>query len=699
MKSRWCDSEARQALDRWGAAWGEAFALRVYTGRLIGSDSDLVLHGGGNVSIKTRRRDALGRDVEVVCVKASGRDLGRIEPEDLPAVEMGPLLGLCDMAELTDDELANQFRRAMLDTSAPAASIETLMHAVLPERFVDHSHPDALLALTNQPNGQEVIHEVLGDRVRVVPYVSSGLPLARAVREAIAGGSGIDGIVLSHHGLVTFADDSRTAYERHIELVAACREYIMRRTAQRRVAVRFACSEDPKTLLVKGAPVLRRVLSVQTGDEDRPWRRPILEAHTSGVVRELVDSEPAERLATSGPITTDHLIRTKPWPMYVGEPRWEDQAELAEQIAAATERYEQQYRDYVGRHGGDPASVDAKPRIVLLPGVGLVASGACKADAVVSADIAEHALRVQFECDAMGGYQPLAEEHLFDMEHRFLQQAKVAPDARRPLEGQVVAISGGAGAIGSAVAECCAAAGAHVAVFDIDDAGAAAVADRVEKRHGRGRCVGLPMDVTDEASVANGFDSLCRIFGGVDVVVPNAGIAHVSSIEELSLEDFRRVMRINVDGYLLFLREGTRLLKRQGLGGNVVIVSSKNVFGPGKDFGAYSASKAAGHQLGRVAAIELAGDGIRVNMINADAIFGEAERPSGLWAEVGPQRAASRGMSTAELPDYYRSRNLLKARVTGRHVGNAVVFFASNATPTTGAALPVDGGVVEAFPR
>jgi len=207
------------------------------------------------------------------------------------------------------------------------------------------------------------------------------------------------------------------------------------------------------------------------------------------------------------------------------------------------------------------------------------------------------------------------------------------------------------------------------------------------------------MDVTDETSVRRGFDEIARTFGGVDVVVPNAGIAHVAPIEKLSAADFRRVMEVNATGYLLFMQEGIRLMKAQGLGGHIVVISSKNVLAPGKEFGAYSASKAAAHQLGRLAAIELAPDGIRVNMLTPDAVFGDEQTPSGLWTEVGPKRAQTHDLRPEDLPEYYRKRNLLKARVTGRHVGNAVVFFASNATPTTGATLPIDGGLPEAFPR
>ncbi|MCH7592877.1 MAG: SDR family NAD(P)-dependent oxidoreductase [Planctomycetes bacterium] len=285
------------------------------------------------------------------------------------------------------------------------------------------------------------------------------------------------------------------------------------------------------------------------------------------------------------------------------------------------------------------------------------------------------------------------------MEFRGQQTAKIAAASERPLERQVVIISGGAGAIGAAVAEVCVEAGAHVVITDLDANRIAQVADEINERFGARSALGIVMDVTDEKSVRAGYAEAVRTYGGVDVVVPNAGVAHVSSIEEMNVADFRRVMDINATGYLLFMQQGIRVMKRQGIGGNVVISASKNVFGPGAQFGAYSASKAAGHQLGKVAAIELAPAGIRVNMINADAVFGEGKRRSGLWAEVGPSRAKSRNMDEDELPEYYRGRNLLKARVCGYHVGNAVVFFASNATPTTGATLPVDGGLVDAFPR
>ncbi len=721
MKSRWSDDGAREALQRWGPAHGEDLALRVYTARLIGQEPDLVLHGGGNASVKGSRRDILAEPVEVIHVKASGRELAEIEPAGLPALELAPLRRLAALATLTDDEMVNQFRRCLLDTSAATPSIETLLHAFLPHRFVDHSHADAVLVLTNQAEPDRLIREALGTRVAVVPYVQPGFELAKTVVEAWQANASVDGVVLVKHGLVTFGDDARTSFERHIGIVEACERFIAEGTraskecgtaANRGTATKCGTGFQPveapvenrchttsaAALAAKLAPILRGLLAIPSGNEDQPYQRSILEWRAGGDLLRRLEHPDAAKLAGTGPLTSDHLIRTKPWPLFIGDLEWSG-SDLRGQLSAAMEEYRVRYRQYVGRHGGDADGLDASPKVILIPGAGALCWGHTKHDARIAADITEHTLAAQDQAQAIGGYESIGEEHLFAQEYRSLQLAKLPRVPARPLDGQVVVISGGAGAIGAGVADRCAQAGAHVVVADLDAERAWAVARRVEECHGPGTAAALAMDVTDEASVNAGFEEACRLFGGVDVIVPNAGVAHVSPIEDLSIHDFRRVMEVNVSGYLLFMQAGIRVLKRQGLGGHVVINSSKNVFGPGKDFGAYSASKAAGHQLGKVAAIELAPYGIRVNMINADAIFGDEGAPSGLWAEVGPQRATSRGLDVKDLPEYYRSRNLLKARVCGHHVGNAVVFFASNATPTTGATLPVDGGVVEAFPR
>ena len=691
MQNRWKDEEAKAAIDRWGDALGEAVALRLYTAKLIGCEPDLVLHGGGNVSVKCTVRTLLSEDVEAVRVKSSGADMSCLTPSELPVLDLPYLRRLRKLDRLTDEEMVNAFRTHLFDAGAPTPSIETLLHVFLPHRFVDHSHADAILAMTNQPNGESLIRDVLGERVAVLPYVRPGFDLAKAAAGAIDQSPQVEGLVLLQHGLVTFADDARTSYQRHINLVSACEEFLCQKRRDRTLTVSFRTEESPAVLATRAAPILRGSLAAKTDNEDRPYLRPILEWRATDEIMAFVNSTEAHDLAPTVAVTADHVIRTKTKPMFVEQPAWNDVAELRTQLKLAVERF----RD----DNLNGQAVDGAPRVVLLPGAGAFCWGPTKTAACIAADITEHTLDIKTAAHFAGSYQGLSADHLCDMEMREIQRRKLNDETDRPLAGQVVIVSGGAGAIGAAVADCCIAAGAHVALTDIDETRLAEIVSRIEEKHGAGRAIGVSMDVTDEHSVHDGYERVVRHYGGVDVIVPNAGIAHVSPIESLSLEDFRRVMDVNAIGYFLFMREGIRLLKSQGLGGHIIISASKNVFAPGKDFGAYSASKAAGHQLGKVAAIELAPDNIRVNMINADAVFGDQDTPSGLWATVGPSRAKSRNLEPEDLPDYYRQRNLLKTRIHGRHVGNAVVFFASNATPTTGATLPIDGGVVEAFPR
>ena len=701
MKSRWTDEAKRQAVALWGREHGQGLAIRIYTARLIGHDSDLVLHGGGNASIKARARNILGDEFDVVHVKASGCDMAAIEPHGLPALELAPLLRLRSLASLDDDEMVRQLRRCLLNPADSTPSIEGLLHAFLPHRFVDHSHADAVICLTNQPNPEPLIREALQDRVALLPYIRPGFDLAKAVAVADAAERhpNVEGIVLIQHGLITFGDDAQTSYERHIAIVDACERFIENRLRGRTVTVSFRSGGDPTAAAARVAPLLRGLIAHPTGDADRPFVRSILEWRGGNPTLSITNSPEARRIADSGPLTADHLIRTKARPLFIEEPAWSDPPRLRRQLGEAAAAYRKEYAAYVQTHGRSPDGVDTAPRVVMLPGAGLFCWGSTKRDAIIAADIAEHTLATKAKAESLGEYVSLSDDHLFDMEFRGLQVAKLRGRDDAPLAGQVVVISGGAGAVGSAIAEVCAEAGAHVVITDLDEARMRPVVERIERKSGAGTARAVVMDVTDEAAVRDGFAEICRAYGGVDVIVPNAGAAHVAPIADLQLNDFRRVLEINATGYFLFMREGARILKEQGLGGNIVAISSKNVLAPGKDFGAYSASKAAGHQLAKVAALELAQHNIRVNMIAPDAIFGDAATPSGLWQTVGPDRAKSRNLPPAELPGFYRDRTLLKAAVTGRHVGNAVVFFAGNQTPTTGATLPVDAGLPEAFPR
>ncbi|MEW6746991.1 MAG: bifunctional aldolase/short-chain dehydrogenase [Planctomycetota bacterium] len=708
MRSRWSETGEHEAIRRWAEVGGEDLARRLHSARLIGEEPDLVLHGGGNVSLKSSRRTILGEEVETLRIKGSGADLANLEPAGFPELDLAYLRRLRVLDVLDDRSMANELQRHLFDVNAPAPSVETLVHAFLPHRFVDHSHADAVLAITNQEEGARLVGEALGERVALVPYVYPGFDLAKAVVEAYETHPEVEGIVLLHHGLITFADDARSSYERHIAIVDECERFLAAR-CRRRLTVAVSFTKEPRELAALVAPLLRGRLAIPTGNPDSPYRTSVLEWRATPALLEFVNSAEARELVRTGPLTTDHLIRTGPEPLFVSKPRWDDEAALAAQLQDAIEAYRDGYRAYLREQGAAHTLTDVQrraveeadpsPRVVLLPGAGAFCWGVTKRDAVIAADITEHTIASQVKAHGVGRYQGLERSHLFRMEFRPQQLAKLGSARDAPLARRIVVVSGGAGAIGVAIAEVCALAGAQVVITDIHEERLQVVVRRIEEKCARGCVVPLRMDVTDERSVREGFEEVCRLCGGADVIVPNAGIAHVAPLTDLELADFKRVLDVNLVGSLLLMREGARLLQRQGIGGHIIVNSSKNVFGPGKDFGAYSASKAGGHQLGKIAAIELAPFGIRVNMLNVDAVFGDAEIPSGLWAEVGPGRARSRGLTEAELPEYYRQRNLLKARVFGHHVGNAVVFFASNATPTTGATLPIDGGVVEAFPR
>ena len=706
MESRWSEREAAEYVDRYAPRWGEALALRVYSSRLIGRDPDLVMHGGGNTSLKGTLETLVGDEVEVLFVKGSGWDLDAIEPPGLPAVELSHLRRLRRLASLSDEEMVNQLRTHLFDAAAPNPSVETLLHAFLPHRFIDHTHADVALVVTNQPPGEAeaMAREAFGPRWAIVPYVMPGFALAKLAAEVYERDASVEGLVLMNHGLFTFADDARTAYERMISGVDRAEGFVRARARSDRAfaAVPRAPGPDAGAAAARLAPVLRGVLADASGNPDQPWRRFVLELRTDPETLACLARPDAAELARAGPLTPDHVIRTKGPHLLLQPLALDDDVRLREQLAGAVGEYRARYEGYVAAQQGRARSpitrLDSSPRVILVPGVGIFSAGRTKADARIAADIAEHTVRAKALANSLARYTALSDGDLFDMEYWSLEQAKLGKAKEAPLAGQVALVTGAAGAIGFGICRQLVGAGAHVLVSDLDAARCEAAARELDPK-GRGLALPLVMDVTDEGSVGSGMASACRLYGGLDVVVLNAGIAHVSALESLEAPDFRRVLDVNLVGYFLVLREAARLMRRQGLGGNIIVNSSKNVFGPGADFGAYSASKAGGHQLAKVAALELAAAGIRVNLINADAVFGHPQRPSGLWQEVGPARARSRGLEPGALQEYYRNRNLLKAIVTPEHVGNAVVFFASNLTPTTGATLPVDGGVADAFPR
>ena len=710
MKSNWSDVGARAAIEQWSVA-GEDVALRVYTSRLIGAEADLVLHGGGNTSVKTTFLDSLGTAIPAIHVKGSGWDLATIEPAGLPGMDLEALRRLRALDALSDEAMVNQQRIRLFEAGAPTPSVETLLHAFLPAKFIDHSHADAILALTNRPDGEQIVADLFGPTCPSVPYVMPGFALAKfaaaVAEEATNAGKAPIGLVLLKHGLFTWGETARESYERHVELVDRAERWLQtsrRRSIRIETAVDSAVTEttaEAAAALV--APILRGRLAEATTDTDRPFRRFVLDRRATAEMLEVANAAELAEIADSNPLTPDHTIRTKPRPLLIAPPAEPTAAAWTEAISAAVERFGVQYRAYVEAGiaaRGPKKSLDPVPRVVLIPGVGLFAVGASRKEARIAGDIAEHTLRTKrlsWETGAV--YEALPEVDLFDLEYWSLEQAKLGKGAEKPLARQVAAITGAAGAIGRAIAAKLLEAGAHVALLDVDLSAAEALRAQLAAKFGGSAVEAIACDVTDEASTAAAFDEVCRRFGGIDLAVPNAGIARSAPLAQLSAEEFRRVMEVNTTGVFLTIREAAARMRLQGTGGNIVVISSKNVMAPGAEFGAYSASKAAAAQLAKVAALELAKEGIRVNSIAPDAIFATGVTPSGLWAAVGPDRARARGMAPEDLPDFYRRRSLLQVPLTGEHVGNAVVFFASNLTPTTGATLPVDGGLAEGFPR
>ncbi len=703
MQSRWSDAGARAAIDQWGPRCGEELALRVYTSRLLGAEPALVLHGGGNTSLKGVHENPLGEKVPSLFVKASGYDLASIVPEGLPGTDLAWLRRLRALPALSDEAMVNELRGALFDAAAATPSIETLLHAWLPARVVDHTHADAILALSNREDGLACLREALGDDAILLPYVKPGFDLAKAAADAADTQRGARAMVLLQHGVFTWGETAREAYGRMIEVVTAAERWTERHQTQ---PLRVRGAETPLSVAneraARVAPWLRGLLATPSGDADRPWRRQILLPLLDRAALDFVDADGARAIACTPPLTPDHLIRTKALPLFIAEPAWDDDDRLQAQLRGSARDYARDYAAYVELHrsllppGVTPA--DPMPRVILLPGLGALCAGPDARAAAVVRDITRHTLAVKARIAGTGArYAGLPERDLFAMEYYALEQAKLGR-ARPRLGSEVALVTGAAGAIGAGIARGLLAEGCHVAVTDLPGERLDSLAAELSAEAGP-RVLATPLDVTDPDSVTAAFAEVARSWGGVDLVVANAGAAHVAPLAELSLEAFQRLERVNVDGTLLVLREAARHFAAQGTGGDIVLVSTKNVFAPGAGFGAYSATKAAAHQLARIASLELAPLDVRVNLVAPDAVFGDASRPSGLWQQVGPERMRARGLDAAGLESYYRDRNLLKAHITPEHVARAVVFFATRQTPTTGATLPVDGGLPEATPR
>lgn len=655
MQSLWNDTEA--------ATFGtDLLGQRVYTSRLLGRNPALVLHGGGNTSVKVTEKDYFGDSVDLCYVKGSGWDLATIEREGFSPVRMEALLKMSKLPTMSDEDMVLQQRAAMTNPNAPAASIEAILHAILPFTFVDHSHANAISALTCAEDGEARTQELFGSKVLVLPYVMPGFVLAKQVFEVLQKTDlrqeGIEGIVLLKHGLFTFADDAKSSYEKHIELVTKAEEYLGRAgVAPATSDAGILPAQEDLLALAK----LRQIVSKTRGFPQIARLSTSESALAYAALPNIADC------ATRGPLTPDHSIRTKRIPAVLGDDH-----------AASVQQFADDYAAYFTKHASGQTMLDPAPRFAIWPGTGIVSFGDTLKDAKIVADIAESTAATVALAERTGGWSPLSDKDIFDIEYWDLEQAKLRKGpARKVHQGKVALVTGCAAGIGFAIAESLAEQGAQVVGLDIDKE----IPD-IMKKIG---AVGIVVNLTEDQPVQDAIDFAVREFGGIDIVVSNAGIFPKNDhLDAMAQSDWDRTISINLTSHQKLMNKVIPFVK-QGLDGSIIFVGSRNFKAPGPGASAYSCSKAALTQLCRVAALELAPHKIRVNIVHPDAVF-----DTKLWTPEALQKSATRyGMTVEE----YKTKNLMKVEIKSKDIGNMVAAMASPLfAKVTGAQIPVDGG-------
>ncbi len=652
MQSLWNDAEAAQFR-------GE-LQLRVYTSRLLGREPALVLHGGGNTSVKLVERSVVGDEETILHVKGSGGDLARIDETGFSPVRMAHLLALARLPSLSDPQMLNELRTHMTRASAPSPSVEAILHAILPHRYVDHTHADAVVTVTNAPDGAARIREIYGDSVVVIPYVMPGFDLARACAERFPAEATprTVGMVLMSHGIFSFGATARESYERMIALVTRAEEHLARRGAWQLPPA--AARPDPAPRRAEIA-ALRAAISRAAGS---PM---IVSAHDDARSLSFARRPDVATVSQQGPATPDHVIRTKRVPM------------LGRDVDAFVAAYRRYFEEHAPRAREPKTMLDPSPRVILDPELGVVTAGRTAKDAAIAFDIYAHTIEIIERATLLGGWTALPARDLFDMEYWDLEQAKLRAAGKPPvLAGEVGLVTGAASGIGKAVIEALLARGAAAVGLDVNPA--------IETLHARPDYLGVVCDVTRPEDLRRALEAGARAFGGLDLLVLNAGVFPGGyRIDALADEAWRRVLQVNLDANLSLLREAHPLLALAPRGGRVVVIGSKNVPAPGPGAAAYSASKAALTQLARVAALEWASEGIRVNVLHPDAVF-----DTGIWTpEVLEARARSYGLTVQQ----YKTKNLLRTEV---HASDVAELAAELCGPpfakTTGAQIPIDGG-------
>ncbi len=685
--NRWVDAEAKEFVQRAGENPADReLALRVYTSRIIGQDHNLVLHGGGNTSCKLKRNNIFGRQEDVLHVKGSGWDLGVIEAAGLPGVWLEPLLKLRALEALSDEDMVDLQRANLLSSASPNPSVETLLHAFLPHKYVDHTHASAMLALADLPDVKQVVKEIFGDRLVCVPYIMPGFELAKAAADIYDANPQVEGLLLINHGHFAFGDSARQSYDRLIAHTNMVEEWLKKKSG----SVPASPSENSPKMSAKASeilPMLRGIIGDSNADftGNRDQAMPVMELRNGDDVQAFFKRRDLASLSRRGVATPDHIIRTKNYPLHLTK---EILAGGRSAIAGAVQQFGAEYTEYFennnARCGGVKTMLSPTPNLAWIEGIGLVGISANAKAAGVASDLAAQNIGVMTNGENCGGFYPASEEKLFDMEYWSLEQAKLGKGKPPQLQGRVVMITGGAGAIGLATAKEFAQLGANIFLIELDPSALASALEALGPDHG-----GLALDITSDGAANKAIEACITRFGGLDILVSNAGAAWTGKMVDLAEESLRKSFELNFFAHESFARAAAGVFALQGRGGQILFNVSKQAVNPGKGFGAYGIPKAATFFLLRQLALELGEQGVRVNGINADRIR------SGLLDEkFVAERAKARGVNE----ESYMAGNLLQREVEARHVGQAFVALALSER-TSAHVMTVDGGNIEAALR
>ena len=685
-KNLWSDAEAAALPDLGGL---------VYRSNLFGRDRAVVNIYGGNTSSKLPMVDHLGRTATVLAVKASGSDVATIKERGFALLRMDDIEPLFEREAMSDEEMVAYLERTLFEPGRPRQSIETLLHAFVPHPVVDHTHPDAIISLACAPDAEATARKVFGDRMAYVPYIRPGFTLSKWIGQKVRENPNVELVVMGKHGLVTWGRDSKTSYEHTIAIIQEAEDYIAGQKRGKRVfgplAVKPLPAAERKAILSEVLPVIRGAVS--------GWRAAILQHDASEGVLDYVGSERTEEVSQLGAACPDHLVHVKRKPLFVPWSPEEGVEALKQKVRDGIAAYKADYVEYFEecKESGDELR-DPAPRVILIPGIGMINTGKDVTNADVSRQLYHRAIDVIGGAEAVGGFVSLSAKEAYDIEYWPLElyKLKLAPPDR-DFAGRVALVTGGASGIGRAAAFRMAADGAHIVIVDINAETGEATTAELNKQFGKGRAVFVRADVTDESQVEGALQAAVLAFGGIDVLVNNAGIAGGAPITETTLDDYERQMAILARGYFLFAREAFKVLKAQGIGGSMVFVGSKNSLAAGKGAAVYSMAKAAEVHLARCLAEEGGEFHIRVNSVLPDAVIRGSSIWSGEWKEA---RAKQYGVTVDDLNDFYRKRNTLKAEILPEDLAEAIAFLAGpRSAKTTGAMLNVDGGVPAAYVR